>query len=344
MSTIFDVAKAAGVSTATVSRVLNGSGTVAPQTVKTVLDIVDKLSYTPNKQAQNLRKSTTGTVLVMLADITNPYYSNVFAGINVKAQEYGYNIYLSDIRRRNAEEILKNAIESKNADGAILLSSNYDDNWLGDYCNGFPIVECCEYVENIDIPHVSVDNYKAGYDATKYLIDLGYRNIGMISTENKFMSTREREHGYKDALKKNGINPSAGNVAYADINYSFSSGVNAAKKLLTAQNRPDALFCIGDSVALSAVTCAKELGLKVPEDVSIVGFDDVIYTKMIHPYITTIIQPCEKLGECAMDNLKDLIDGKKIEDRYVILPHGFIERESTKPCRNISDSITNRSK
>lgn len=333
MATIADVAKAAGVSVATVSRVMNGSSLVTGSTAQVVRDAIQELSYIPNQQARNLRRNESRTVLVLLPNITNPYYANVFAGINERAQELGYSLYLCSTESGDPETLLCDAIEAKRADGAILLQISCDEKWLQRYSDQFPIVQCCEYAEPCDTPHVSVDNYRAGKEATEYLLGLGYRKIGMISAANHVISTKQRMEGYHDALQEQGIEPNEGYVVYSDESYSYTSSLRAARTVLSRKDRPEALFCIGDSIALAAVVVAGELGLSVPDDVSVVGFDDVIYTKMIHPYLTTVIQPCAALGRRAIEMLDQVIAGETPDNKAVVLPHGFIAREST--CQRV---------
>ena len=331
MVTIADVAKAAGVSVATVSRVMNNSTLVAEPTAKVVRETIERLSYVPNQQARNLRRNESRTVLVLLPNITNPYYANVFGGINERAQVLGYNLFLTSTEGRDPETLLSEAIEHKRADGAILLHIERDEKWLQKYSDRFPVVQCCEYAAPCDTAHVSVDNYRAGYEATAYLVGLGRKKIGTISSTNRVMSTLQRMRGYQDALQDAGLPLCERYVVRSDESYSYMSSLEAAREILSQPDPPDALFCIGDSIALAAVVVAREMGLSVPEDVSMVGFDDVIYTKMIHPYLTTVIQPCADLGGRAIDMLDQIITNGGLENRNVILPHGFIARESTCP-------------
>lgn len=329
MVTIADVAKAAGVSVATVSRVMNGSGLVTDATAQVVRETIERLGYVPNLQARNLRRNESRNVLVLLPNITNPYYSNVFSGINERAMELGYTPYLCSTDADNFEHILQETISQKRADGAILMQIGYREEWLQKYSKAFPVVQCCEYTDFGNIPHVSVDNYQAGYEATEYLAGLGYQKIGMISADNENVSTIQRARGFRDAMKEAGLAYEEQYITCTDGDYSYAGSLEAAKKLLSREDRPQALFCISDAIALAAVVAAKELGLRVPEDLSIVGFDDVIYTQMIHPYLTTVVQPCRELGIRAMDMVHELIAEGKSTQRSVTLPHGFVEREST---------------
>lgn len=329
MVTIADVARAAGVSVATVSRVMNGSGLVAEPTVQVVQAAIERLNYIPNQQARNLRKHENRSILVLMPNITNPYYANVFDGINQRAQELGYNLFLVNTDGREPETLIKETITTRRADGAILLHIGYNEEWLPKYAKQLPIVQCCEYTGHGNVAHVTVDNYRAAFEATQYLIQLGHKRIGTISAANNVVSTLQRMKGYRDAMAQAGLPIPEGCIAYSDVEYGYPSSLKAARKVLAQRERPSAIFCISDSIALAAVVAAQEMGLKVPQDVSIVGFDDVMYTQMIHPYLTTVIQPCGELGSRAVEMLCELINEGDLQQREVTLPHGFIVREST---------------
>lgn len=333
MVTIADVARAAGVSVATVSRVMNGSASVAEPTVQVVQAAIARLNYVPNQQARNLRRHESRNFLVLLPNITNPYYANVFDGINQRAQELGYNLFLCNTDGRDPEELIRETIAAKRADGAILLHISYNEEWLQKYSKQLPIVQCCEYTGHGNTPHVTVDNYRAAFEATQYLIQLGHRKIGTISAANNSISTLQRMRGYRDALAQAGLSVQDSWIGYCDASYSYPSSLKAARLLLSRKERPSALFCIGDSIALAAVVVAQELGLQVPKDLSVVGFDDVIYTQMLHPYLTTVVQPCAELGSRAVEMLHEMITQGDLQQREVTLPHGFTVRESTGTLR-----------
>ena len=327
--TILQVAKEAGVSVATVSRVINQRGIVKEATVRKVMDTVERLGYAPNQTARNLRKNETRTILVLLPNITNQYYANVFDGLNDQAQKSGYNLFLSTTQGRDQKEILKSAIEQKQADGAVLLAINREEGWVEDYSKKFPLVQCCEFAENCFVPHVSIDNYKAAYEATQYLIQLKRRKIAILSSTNHFHSTWMRQKGYQDAMRDHGLAIEDDWIAYMDDSYSYASASAAAKKLLSLPDKPDGIFCVGDESAFATTITAKEMGIRVPEELSVIGVDDICYTTMLHPHLTSVAQPCKDLGRTAVRILTKLMRGEKLQEMNVILPYGFKEREST---------------
>jgi len=332
MATMADVAREAKVSVATVSRLLNNKGTVSPETAARVFAAIEKLDYEPNLLARNFRRNESRVILLLSPNVTNPYYSRILAGIGDAGAEVGYSALIYNTgddreRERAALEMLK----KRRADGAILMSSSMDCGWLLEYAERFPIVQCSEYGPDVDIPHVSIDNYKATQEAMEYLIALGHRRIATISAENEYISTRLRLDAYCDTLVKNDIAVNEAYIAYASRDYSFKSGKARARELLSVTPRPTAIFCISDTLALGAITAAKEMGYRVPEDVTVIGFDDVEHTTMLHPYITTVAQPCYELGRQAAQLLFSVIMHNTVPQRQVILEHRLIVRESSGP-------------
>ena len=217
------------------------------------------------------------------------------------------------------------------ADGAILMEPARDDPHVTGMARHYHLVQCSEYCDNQAVSHVSVDNLAAAREVVLTLAGLGHRRIGFIGADNDFMSTIARRQGYLDGLRVLNIPPREDDQTFAGRDYSFSSGVEAARRLLARPERPTALFCISDVLALGAVQAARELGLRVPEDLSVVGFDDVEYAVMGHPRLTTVRQPCYELGRTAGELLLTQIQGGP-RGRAVYLPHTLIERDSTARC------------
>ena len=330
MPTMADVAKEARVSVATVSRLLNNLGTVSPETADRVFAAIQKLSYEPNILARNLRKNESRVILILAPNVTNPYYAHILSGIGDAAADLGYSALIfttSDDLTREKEGL--EMLKKHRADGAVLMASDLGCDWLLEYANQFPVVQCSEFDPKVDIPHVSIDNYLATVETMEYLLSLGHTRIAMVSSENEYNSTALRLKGYRDAIAKHGIEVREDYIAYASPDYSFSSGKARTKELLKVNARPTAIFCISDTLALGAITAAHEMGLRVPEDVTVIGFDDVEHTTMFHPYITTVAQPCYEIGKQAAHLLYTLMSQGKLEHRQVILEHQLIVRESS---------------
>jgi len=332
MATMAEVAREARVSVATVSRLLNKTGTVSLDAADRVYAAIQKLSYEPNLLARNFRKSESRVILILSPNVTNPYYAHILSGIGDAATELGYSALIfntADDPAREAEAL--EMLKKRRADGAILMASNKDCTWLLEYAERFALVQCSEYGPEVDIPHVSIDNYLAAQQTMEYLISLGHQRIAIISSENDYISTSLRLKGYRDTLEKHAIDIRQDYIVYASRDYSFKSGKKTARELLAVTPPPTAIFCISDTLALGAITAAKEMGYRVPEDVTVIGFDDVEHTTMFHPYITTVAQPCYELGKRSARLLYDLMSQGKEIPRQVIMEHRLIVRESSAP-------------
>ncbi|MFV9568200.1 LacI family DNA-binding transcriptional regulator [Thermoanaerobacter mathranii] len=328
MANIREVAKRAGVSVATVSRVLNGSDSVSEETKERVLKAIKELNYHPNLLGRNLRRAETRMILALMPNVSNPFYARVVKGIEDVAHKNGYNVMLcntdSDINREKAYlELLKNRL----ADGVIFMAPVMSKEELTLIGQNYPVIQCCEYIEGAGVSYVSIDNFSAAYKAVRHLIGLGHKRIGMISCENELVSTKQREAGYRKALEDSGLEFDEKLMKYGD--YSFKSGVRAAKQLLAMEERPTAIFAISDIMAIGAIRAIKEEGLKVPEDIAVVGFDDISFASMYDPMLTTISQPKYDLGCVAMELLIKHISGKLEEPQRIFLEHELIIREST---------------
>lgn len=328
MATIQDVAKAAGVSVATVSRVLNDSSSVTPETREAVRAVIKKLNYQPNLLGRNLRRMETRMVLVLLPNVANPFYSRVVRGLEDVARKNGYNIMLcntdSDMDREHKYlEMLRNRL----SDGVIFMETELKGSELLELSKSFPVVQCCEYREDIDVDYVAIDNFAAAYKAVSHLTSLGHKRIAMISTRNSFISTREREAGYARALADAGVAFDSELIIRGD--YGFKSGIRAAKTIANMEKRPTAVFAISDIVAIGAMKALKEAGLKIPEDIAVVGFDDISFASMYDPSLTTISQPKYDMGCEAMNMLIRKIKGELSHSMKLVLEHSLKIREST---------------
>ncbi len=342
MATIQDVAAKSGVSVATVSRVLNGSPRVSPEARDRVRAAIEALGYHPNLLGRNLRRTESRMLLVVAASIENPFYAGVVQGIEAAAHREGYNALLCNTDRDlDREAIYLGMLDQRLADGAVLLSPQLDARAMERLDARHPLVQCCEYLDGAAVPHVTVDNRAAARDAVRYLAGLGHRRIGMIMARTQYAATRVRLDGYRDALDEAGIAHDPALVAYGG--FDFENGRTAAVALLARPpaQRPTALFCVSDLVAAGAIRAAREAGLSVPADVSVVGFDDIEYATMGEPRLTTVAQPRPDLGRVAVEvllrRLRAGAEGRSdgtAEPESIDLPHALRIRESTAPPRN----------
>lgn len=328
MATIQDVAKAAGVSVATVSRVLNNSSSVIPETRETVLEAIRKLNYQPNLLGRNLRRMETRMVLVLLPNVSNPFYSRIVKGIEDVAHKNGYTVMLCNTDSdKHREDMYLELLRNRLSDGVIFMESEQGREELIELSKAFPVVQCSEYKENIDVDHISIDNFAAAYKAVTHLISLGHKRIAMISCRNQLISTKKREEGYKKALQDAGIEFDPSLLFYGD--YGFKSGLRAGKRIVDLEQKPTGVFAISDVMAIGAIRAFKEAGYRVPEDIGVIGFDDISFASMYDPMLTTVAQPKYDMGCEAMNLLLRKMKGESKLPVKLTLEHSLKIREST---------------
>jgi LacI family repressor for deo operon, udp, cdd, tsx, nupC, and nupG len=327
MASIKDVAKLANVSTATVSRVLRNAGNVTEETKRRVLEAIEALNYQPNVLGRYLRRMETETVLVIVPDITNPFFSKVLRGIEAVALERGYQVLLGDTQNDvQLEEQYLNVLPQKQVDGMIFLTARTRKELMEEMSRQFPIVLACEYLEGTDIPTVSIDNISSARKATEHLIGLGHRRIAHLTGPMDVILSRDRLRGYYQALAQHDIDVDAALVQEGD--FSYESGYNVTLKLLALEKPPTAIFAANDAMAIGAIKAVRHRGGRVPEDVAVVGFDDIQMASIFEPGVTTIAQPMFDIGKQAMKLLLQLIDGEEVERRQFVLPDQLVIRES----------------
>ena len=328
MATIRDVSRIAGVSVATVSRTLTKPEKVSQKTKDKVNAAINETNYKPDILARNFRTRKSSTVVVLVPDIANPFFSRVIRGIEQTAQKLGYAVLLGDTQGLREREITyAKMVDTSQADGIIQLDSHIpfeDQNNIT-----APIVNACDCVRGTEIPSVQLDNISAAKEMTEHLIALSHKNIAVISGPKQSSITQDRLSGHIKALNQSDIAFNIETVIYGD--YSIQSGEKAAEDILKMSPHPTAIFCMNDEMAIGAIHFAKKNGLKVPDDISISGFDNISFAKYCDPPLTTISQPAEKFGSIAMSMLFDVINGTELDEKYKLLPFEIITRESTGP-------------
>lgn len=329
MATIKDVAKLAQVSVATVSRVINKEENVKLETKEKVESAIKALHYSPNLLGRNLRRSHTRNILVLLPTISNPFYSGVIKGLKSKAQEEGYSVMISITDAE--EEIEKNAMKfltTRLVDGIILLAPRLSAEAITKVAREYPIVQCSEYVEGSCTSIVSIDNFQAAYEATKYLISLGHTQIAMIGNDEGYTSATLREKGFRKALEECDISLKQDFIQYAA--YSYTGGEAACGRLLSLEQRPTAVFTISDSMAIGVVKKMRSRGLVAGKDIDVIGFDDTAITRIYQPSVSTIAQPRVEMGREAMKLILKKIEDISQPDESIMLKHHLVIRESTR--------------
>lgn len=329
MITIADVAKEAGVSVATVSRVLNKNGPVSPAALDKVTSAITRLNYQPNVWGRRLRKKESRMLLIFVPTISNPFYASIVSGIEDEARSHQYGTMLCIINgdKNRLRESLELLFDGQ-ADGAITLCTDKNDKSIRSVSEKVPIVQCCEFCQNADIAHVSINNFEAAEQVVSYLHSLGHKKIGFIGSINQFISSEERQRGYEEGMKQAGLPIIKEYMALADRDYSFNSGIVAAKQILNREDRPTAIFAISDVLAMGAIRAASGLSINCNSQLSVVGFDDVEYATMLNPMLTTVSQPRYSMGKLSAQMLiRQIETGEGREGIY--LDHKLVIRDST---------------
>lgn len=327
MSTIKEVANAAGVSTATVSRVLNNNPSVKPETVKIVKKKIHDLNYTPNILAAQMRKQETRTVVVLVPDISNTFFSEIILGIESRAIDKNYQVLIADLGgSNNSEDYYFKAIQEHRFDGIISLSASVAKHLIEKLAKKYPIVIACQYLENDNIPNVAIDNKSAAFEITEHLIKLGHKKIAHITADPSLLLYRDRLNGYISALAKYKIPIDLELVGYGLS--SVESGFTCMKRLLEQQKDITAVFAAGDVMAIGAIQAIKAAGLKVPDDIAVVGFDDIDFSSFCDPALTTVQQPRKLIGQLAFDKVWKMIKGIPLEKCVDKLDYSIIIRDS----------------
>ena len=336
MANIYEVARRAGVSTATVSRVLSHPLVVSPATRRRVLLAVERLGYEPNSVAKNLRTLRTGKLLVTVPDITNPFFALILQGIEDAAQREGYAVLLGDTQHDNQREDRYGLmLKRKEADGLIFLGHRLPKtaaeliHAMEPRCA--PVVNGCEFSPRLGIPSVHIDNSTAASEAMDHLYRLGHRRIGVVTGPLVSPLSRDRLSGAKSRAKKAGRER---DLTVTTGDFSIESGAVAAERLLGRHVPPTAIFCFNDEMAIGVLETAKRRRIRVPDDVSVVGFDDIRFARYQDPPLTTIAQPMRAIGEGTVRLLLHILnnDGASPPES-VTLPHTLTVRSSTAPPR-----------
>lgn len=329
MSTILDVARLAGVSTATVSRVINSPDSVRASTREKVLQAMNTCNYKYNALARGFVTKKSNTIGLIIPTISNSVFAESTRGVQEYADQKGLKVILGNsYYNHNQEENLINVLRESQVDGLVITTTNLKGELLTSLTDeSFPYVLLFSTIRKGPAAAVGVDNYRGGYMATEHLISLGHNRICMVAG-NFSMTDRSfhRWHGYKKCLRDHGIQYDKYLLVQTD--YSLPGGRDAIKKLLQLPSPPTAVFCSNDYIALGAAKGARELGLSLPEDLSIVGFDDMQTSNYMVPPLTTIRQPAYDMGHSAAAILHDLIE-KKCKPKQVMMELSLIVREST---------------
>ncbi len=326
---IKDIAEMAGVSHSTVSRALQGTGRMSEETRARILALADELGYTPDALAQSLVRGRTRTVGVVVTTIADPFVAGIIDGIEEVAGKAGYTVLLGASHMDPAREmsVVEN-LRQRRVDAVIVTASR-----VGSYYSehlrrfGVPIVLVNNMVESEYLYAISCDQVEGARQATAHLLSLGHRRIAYVGSSFREHSSKQRRRGYEMALEEAGITTDPNLVVIPQENRDVTVGRRALEMLWP--HNPTAIFAYNDLTAIGIMMAARDMGIRIPQDLSLVGFDNIEATEFVTPPLTTVHQPREAMGRAAMNMALDLLKEKTIKNR--MLACKFIVRSSTSP-------------
>lgn len=321
------IARMAGVSVATVSRVLNNSDSVKPANRQKVLEAIEESNYQPNLLARQLRTARSSMILVLVSDISNPFCAEVVKGIEEQAERNGYRILLcnsgADIARSRSSLQL---LSGKMVDGIITMDAFSKLPELSQLIGRAPWVQCAEHDDNGQISCVGIDDDVAAQSVVHYLAGQGRQRIALINHDLRYRYARLRQQGYAYQLKEQQLAWQA--IAYAS-ELSFNAGKAAMNQLLAGETRPDAVFAVSDTLAAGAMAAIQQAGLRIPQDIAVVGFDGSELADMVSPPLTTLAQPSREIGRRACELVLQKIIRPDSPPQCVIMQGELVVRASS---------------
>jgi LacI family transcriptional regulator len=325
MTKLKDVSDITGLSISTISYVLNGKKKVKKETYEKIMKAVENTSYIPNQLARGLKTKVTFTIGVIIPDIANEFFPEIVKGIDDMANKYNYSIILCNTDNDvNREKKSVNTLLSKDIDGIIFIGTAKSHTILESKTN-LPIIMVDRSLGG-KYSSVVTDNYRGGYMAAEYLIGLGRKTIALLSGPAIIQNFFDRIKGYRDALRDNNIHY---REDYAiDCEFTIKSGYDGTLALYKKQARVDAIFAANDLIALGAIRALKEIGKAIPDEVAVVGFDDIALASMSVPSLTTIKQAKYEMGQRSAELLINRIHDKTIAPEHIVLAPILVQRES----------------
>jgi len=330
--TIEDIADEVGFSANTVSRALNDKPEIKKETKELILKKAEEMGYRPSRVAQRMRAQETGILGVVVANNANPFFSRVVKSIESAASDRGYNIILKDSDESpvKEEEAIKIML-SEQVDGLLISPVNSEQSNITKVSEDLPLVSFARHFRGLKIDFVLIDDRKGGYLATKHLLDNGYEDIGLLNGPLNELSAQERLEGYEKAIREADREPNP-ELIYDDI-LTMDQGYEVGKEMLNSENRPDGVHTFSDFVALGLMKAVEEASLRIPEDIGVVGFDDIPFCSYSRVPLSTIHVPIKKIGEEAVNILLSRIRNRKEDEELgtnqVRLEPELVVRESS---------------
>lgn len=322
------IAEKANVSPATVSRVLNHPELVNKETRELIEKAIIDSGYDLERVMMKKIEQNKRILMAVLPSIDNPFYNNVMKGFKTSANSHEYEvvIYLGNINRNNVDRFLESA-KMSNARGIICLNRKMEKDVADAIDSTVPLIQCCEYNKESTAEYVSINDFASAKNATEYMLNLNYRKIAFINGPLSYNYAQERLRGFEAAMEEKGIFvPKNWKISVPEVSYCL--GYSAASQILGANEKPEAIFCAADVFAISVIKAAHRYGLRVPEDVGVVGFDNVEMASITNPGITTVNQPAYQIGFTAGETIYEKISNPLSKPRSILLDTELIARES----------------
>lgn len=323
-----EISEKSGVSLSTISRIFNNSTKVNEETKQKVLETIKMMGYDTTKLVQDTPKQE-GIIVFNIPNVDNPFYNPIIQGAKSAALQNGYNLLLN-IDDFSTPDSFDNFISflKKNKIIGLIATNCLNESQVLKIKNTLPFVQCSECIQKYDIPYVTIDDIKAAKKAVNYLISLGKRNIAIINGPSQYKYAQNRLEGYLEALNEAGINRNPAYILQLE-KFDYDIALSSILRILNSDKKPDAVFATSDIFAMASMNACFRSGLKVPEQISIVGFDNIQFSSMSTPALTTINQPQYQLGLISCDMLTKLLKDEPLPVRQMILDTELIIRGTT---------------
>ena len=329
MVTIKDIAKELGISASTVSRALSDSPLVNAETKRSILQVAERLGYQRNELARALVLGSSGAVGLLVPDITNPFFSDIARGVGAIADKIGVGVILCNTDGRIDREVnYVRLMRRKRVDGLLLCSTTIEAPYLRELAlSRIPFILVSRLSSQRDVPYVITDDHAGAKLAVEHLVDLGHRHIGFIGGPENVQASRDRMEAYLNVLRNNGLATRPDWKCYAG--FTQAAGRKAAQRMLSLSDRPTAIFAANDVTALGVLEVAEGLGLRIPADLSLVGYDDISYASLPRIQLTTVAQPAVEMGQIAANWLFEALANPGIPKLQRILTPRLVVRSTT---------------
>ncbi|WP_141503006.1 LacI family DNA-binding transcriptional regulator [Paenibacillus luteus] len=327
--TIYDVAREAGVSIAAVSQVINGKGKISEQRRHEIFQVMERLNYQPSVIASALTGKKTFTIGLLVPDISNPFFAEIARAVEDQSHHLGYSLFIcsTDNKKERAERYLS-LMQQKRVDGMIIGTGIANKSTLASLVKSqMPVVVIAREAK-LAAKTVIIDDFCGGGLAASHLLEQNHSRVGLLAENEEVSSSRERIRGFLSVWEQAGLKVEDGFIRACGDEL-VRDGKAQASELLRSPNPPTALFCCNDLLAIGALQAAKELGLRVPEQVSLIGFDNTILAEVTDPPLTTVAQPTKEMGQLAVDSLVAMLEDGDKDDKRIVLQPELVVRQST---------------